>query len=160
MFFFVPGPLSQGAAAGQHLGAASAVPSLMPGAAAPQESVQKNPNLKIGTSIHVIQKVPKRYQVDGIQRIESDLDSTLTGKCDQDECAVIIWMLTRIDPNFTLSDLRVCYYDDLWDKYKLAAARLKDWGLPRLTVWLQFNLSLCIIPPLTPGPCAAINHAY
>ena len=58
--------------------------------------------------------------------IAKNLDSSLAGKCDADELAIIVWLLTRIRPDFKIADLRCVYYDDVFEKYEMAAARLRD----------------------------------
>ena len=58
--------------------------------------------------------------------IANNLDSTLTGKCDADELAIIVWLLTRIRPDFKIADLRCVYYEDVFEKYEKAASRLRD----------------------------------
>ena len=61
---------------------------------------------KVSGSVSTVHKIPKCHQVDGIQAIEASLDATLSGKCDQDELAVIVWVLTRTKSNFKISELR------------------------------------------------------
>jgi len=62
----------------------------------------------------------------GIEHVDKTLDPTLTGKMDQDELAVTVWMLTHLRPSMKLSDLRVEYYEQLFQRYKQASDRLKD----------------------------------
>jgi len=81
---------------------------------------------KISTSVGTVLKVPKCHQLDAIAMVDPKLDSTLTGKCDADEVCVILWLLTRIRPNFKIPDLRCEYYEQLFEKYKQAADRIKD----------------------------------
>ena len=81
---------------------------------------------KVSGSVSTVHKIPKCHQVDGIQAIEASLDATLSGKCDQDELAVIVWILTRIKPNFKISVLRCGYYEDVSESYKIAAGLVKD----------------------------------
>ena len=90
---------------------------------------------KIHSGVQYVGKIPKCHQVDGILRIDKFLDSTLTGKLDQDEAAVVVWILIRIRPNFRISDLRRTNYEEVHDKYVIAADRLKDnW---ELVSWLR-----------------------
>jgi len=76
--------------------------------------------------VGTIKQLPKCQQVDGIESVEPSLDSTLSGKCDTDELAVIVWLLTRIRPDFRTADLRVEAYEDIFERYKTAATRNKD----------------------------------
>ena len=90
---------------------------------------------KIHSGVQYVGKIPKCHQVDGLLRIDKFLDSTLTGKLDQDEAAVVVWMLTRIRPGFKIADLRCTTYEDVFEKYKCAADRIKDnW---ELVSWLR-----------------------
>ena len=90
-------------------------------------TVQTEPQMyKISTSIQYIYKIPKCHQVDGIHLIVKQLDPTLTGKMDQEEAAVVVWILTRIRPDFRLHDLRCNFYQQLFEKYMHAAERLKE----------------------------------
>ena len=90
-------------------------------------TVQTEPQMyKISTSIQYIYKIPKCHQVDGIHLIVKQLDPTLTGKMDQEEAAVVVWILTGIRPDFKLSDLRCNFYQQLLEKYMHAAERLKE----------------------------------
>jgi len=81
---------------------------------------------KISRSVGTIKQLPKCQQVDGIESVEPSLDSTLSGKCDSDELAVLVWLLTRIRPDFRTADLRVEAYEDIFERYKTAATRNKD----------------------------------
>ena len=54
------------------------------------------------------------------------MDSTLCGKCEPDELAVIPWLLTRVRPDFKLSDLRCGDFEAVVEKIKFAANRLKE----------------------------------
>ena len=87
---------------------------------------QVDMKLNISRSVGTIVKVPKCHQMDAIEQIEPKLDSTLTGKMDYPECAVVIWMLTNIRPDFKVCDMRCDFYEELFSKYKNAAARIKD----------------------------------
>ena len=91
-----------------------------------KEKTGQGEKTKISKSISTIHKVPKCHNVDGVGHIAKNLDSTLTGKCDADELAIIVWLLTRIRPDFKISDLRCIYYEDIFEKYEMAAARLRD----------------------------------
>ena len=51
---------------------------------------------KIANSVSTIHKIPKCHNVDGVGLIAKNLDSTLTGKCDADELAIIVWLLTFV----------------------------------------------------------------
>ena len=73
-----------------------------------------------------IYKIPKHVQMDGIALIDARLDPTLTGKMEQEEIAISIWMLTKIRPNFRIVDLRCEVVDRLVDLYKTASQREKD----------------------------------
>jgi len=95
----------------------------------PPEDQQPGPEgmkLKISRSVGTILKVPKCHQGTGMEKIDAKLDSTLTGKMDNEEGAVVIWILTRIKPDFKIADLRCEYYEELWGKYQHAAERIKD----------------------------------
>ena len=81
---------------------------------------------KISRSVGTVHKVPKCHQVDGIEHMDKKLDSTLTGEMDSDESAVVVWLLSRLKPDFKLTDLRCEYYEELYLKYKHAAERVKD----------------------------------
>ena len=59
---------------------------------------------KIANSVSTIHKIPKCHNVDGVGLIAKNLDATLTGKCDADELAIIVWLLTRIRPDFKIAD--------------------------------------------------------
>ena len=96
----------------------------------------------ISRSVGCVLKVPKCHQADGVEQIDAKLDSTLTGKLDQEELAVVIWILTQIRPDMKLTDLRCEYYEELFLKFIYAANRIKD----RIT-----NLSKLFVPSL--------NHA-
>ena len=64
--------------------------------------------------------------LDAVEHFDKRLDPTITGKCDQDELCVVVWMFTRIKPNFSIADLKAVSWKDLWQKYENAALRLKD----------------------------------
>ena len=101
-------------------------PAMAPAMApTPQTEETKSQKKIISRSVATVQKIPKCHQVDGVTAIEASLDSTLSGKCDQDELAVMVWILTRIKPNFKISDLRCEYYEDIYELYKSAASRLR-----------------------------------
>ena len=95
---------------------------------------------RISKSVSTIQKVPKCHQVDGIQHVDASIDSTLSGKCDQDELAVIVWLLTRIKPDFKVSDLRCDYYEQIFEKYQCAGKRIKERREFIFLHWLTHNL--------------------
>ena len=74
-----------------------------------------------------INKVPKAYLIDAVDEVSAQvLDATLTGNCDQDELAVILWLLGRVQPKMKISDLRCEYYDEVSDRFKRAAKRVRD----------------------------------
>ena len=61
---------------------------------------------KISNSVHCVSKIPRRHHVDGLAVIDQRLDSSLTGKLDKVELSVVSWMLTKVRPNFLLTELR------------------------------------------------------
>ena len=80
----------------------------------------------ISTSVSVLFKMPKNQQIDAITRVCSELDSTLTGKLDMAMLSVVVWLISDLTPNCTLSGLRITYYEDLHSKYAKSVARKKD----------------------------------
>lgn len=98
-----------------------------PDAGTPEDVLKKRTWHPISTSISCVLKVPKSQQIDGIVSIAPSLDSTLTGQCESDVLAVLVFMLTGIKANFPLSQLRVTYYEELWEKYAVAAKRTEEW---------------------------------
>ena len=109
-----------------------------PDAGTPEDVLKKRTWHPISTSISCVLKVPKSQQIDGIVSIAPSLDSTLTGQCESDVLAVLVFMLTGIKANFPLSQLRVTYYEELWEKYAVAAKRTEEW------YWSSESGSLCI----------------
>ena len=85
----------------------------------------ERPKQKIASGVGCVLLIPKCHQVDGIAAIAESLGSTLTGKLDQEELAVVIWILTRIRPDFRISELRCEHFEEVHEKYKQAALRLK-----------------------------------
>jgi hypothetical protein len=82
---------------------------------------------RISTSVGYISKIPKTHLVDGIASVEASIDSTLTGHMEAQVLCVIIWLLTRIQPDFQICSLRVGTYEDVCAKFVTASERTKDW---------------------------------
>ena len=82
---------------------------------------------KVTTAGLPINKLPKVRLSEGIEFLEETLDSTLTAhsSCDQDMCAIIVWLLTRIRPNLMITDLRCERYIDLYLRFRAASNRFK-----------------------------------
>ena len=108
------------------MGAPALAPSATPYGAPPATTADGKKLTQISASVSCVGKIPRCHQLDGINVIDPNLDSTLCGKCEQDELAVIVWMLTGIRPDFKLTDLRCGDYEAIADKYKFAANRLKE----------------------------------
>ena len=109
-------------------GMASTFPGVFPDVAAGTPAVAAGmPGTKISTSVSMLKKIPKMHQVDGIQQLDSRLDSTLTGALDQEELSVIVWLLTHMKPDFKMHDLRCDTYEEIFaNKLMGAAQRVKD----------------------------------
>ena len=57
----------------------------------------------IAKNVLVISKIPKCHQLDGIAAVDPSLDATLCGKWNKEELCVVVWLLTRITPNFKIT---------------------------------------------------------
>ena len=80
----------------------------------------------VSKSVSYILKLPKCHFVDCFQLIDTRLDPTLTGKLEQDEAALVLWILTRVRPNFKVWDLRCSTYEEIFVCLQAAAQREKD----------------------------------
>ena len=109
-------------------GMASTFPGAFPAFDAGTPAVAAGtPGTKISSSVSMLKKIPKMHQVDGIQQLDSRLDSTLTGALDQEELSVIVWILTHVRPDFKMHDLRCVTYEEIYSqKFMVAAQRVKD----------------------------------
>jgi len=81
------------------------------------ESMKTSERVKVSSSVGTVVKIPKAWQVKGIEALHEMLDCTLLGKFDQNILAIVLWLLTDIKPNFKMADLMVAYYDELGAKY-------------------------------------------
>ena len=103
---------------------------MSPPPSAQAQTDQTPEKTRVGNSIHSVMNVPKIYQIDAISKgIDATVDSTLTGNCDSEELAIIVWILTRINPQMNLGCLRVNFYEELHDCYRTGMERQKDRGL-------------------------------
>ena len=72
-------------------------------------------NIPIAKNVLAICKIPKCQQLDGIAAVDPSLDATLCGKWNNQELCVVVWLLTRITPNFKITDLRCRTYQETAD---------------------------------------------
>ena len=108
----------------------AAVPAAAAGASDAEGSdgsPSKRKRTKVTTASIAITKIPKIQLLDAVEVVSSKvLDATLTGNCDQDSLAVILWMLNRMLPTMKVTDLRCEYYDEVFISFKKAADRVKE----------------------------------
>ncbi len=90
------------------------------------ESPKKKQPIKITTASITLGQIPKCHQVDALEVVCTKLDATRSGTCEQDELAVIHWMLNRLRPDMKVGDLRCGDYDQVAEKFKLATERVRE----------------------------------
>ena len=71
-------------------------------------------------------KFPKMYALEALQYFDERLDQTLTGNCDQEEIAIMIWLLTGIKPLHPCSNLGCKTWQQLYRSLDKGQQRKKD----------------------------------
>ena len=101
--------------------------------------------------------------LDGIALIYERLDPSFTGKMDAAELPVLVWIITKIRPNFRIADFRCEYFESVREKYLVAASRLKENSpefqpskkAPQLPSGLRIGAQA---QPLQQGPCMPSHY--
>ena len=79
-----------------------------------------------GRSAPVPLKFPRRQGMACLKFLDERFDPTLTGNSNQDEIAIIIWLLTGMRPLYPCNDLGCKYWDELFAAIAKGQARKKD----------------------------------
>lgn len=91
------------------------------------ETLTKEKREKILAPLSPINKVAKAHLIDTVDVVSANiLDATLTGHCDQDELAVILWILNGVHPSMKICDLRCDNAGEMIDSMKRAAYRKQE----------------------------------
>ena len=61
-----------------------------------------------------------------LEAIENEFDATVTSDLSSGSLTKMVWLLTRIKPNVTLSSLRVNYYFEMNAKFRQKYLKLVD----------------------------------
>ena len=61
-----------------------------------------------------------------LEAIENEFDATVTSDLNSGSLNKMVWLLTRIKPNVTLSSLRVNYYFEMNAKFRQKYLKLVD----------------------------------
>ena len=79
-----------------------------------------------GRSTPVPLKFPRKFGIALLKFLDERFDPTLTGNSNQEEIAIIIWLLTGMRPLYPCNDLGCKYWEDLFEAIAKGQARKKD----------------------------------
>ena len=71
-------------------------------------------------------KFPRVYALEALQHFDERFDQTLTGNCDQEETAIMIWLLTGIKPLHPCSNFKCKTWEQLYRSLDKGQQRKKD----------------------------------
>ena len=77
-------------------------------------------------AVPIILKWPKTHAMKCLKHLDGRFEPTMTGICDSEEIAILIWCITSIKPNFKCSDLNPKYWEELFDDIGKGQQRKKD----------------------------------
>ena len=99
--------------------------------------MNRDKNLHRGATL--LYKIPKVRLQQCAEAACKKLDSTLTAKCDNNDLARLIWLVTGTPPNIKISWLRAKTYKQVSQKMKKAGKRVKQLNVER---WDKLVLEL------------------
>ena len=81
---------------------------------------------KINGSSLPLYKAPKLRLAEALEKaVDKTFDAVLCSDLDQSSLAILGWCFHRIKPSLSPTDLRVAYWEDLYDAMRIASERYK-----------------------------------
>ena len=71
-------------------------------------------------------KFPKVWALAALKYFDERFDQTLTGNCDQEELAIMIWLITNVKPLYSCSNLGCTTWQQLFAALEKGQQRKKD----------------------------------
>ena len=93
-----------------------------------------------------IHKMPKLRLMEGIEFAEPQLDATLIAGLAQPLLGMILWEVTRLNPNTKITELRCSTYLELYQRFRCAAARHKNASEQTAKRYIEGFLSATSLP--------------
>ena len=111
------------------------------------------PDIAISTSVTYIFQIPLARAQEIIENIHEDFDSLITGTPEWTVAPLmrLVWLLTEVQPNQSITATRCTYYGELLEKLCSQASRRQE--------QLSHNRYRQLILSLTPLTIEKVNHA-
>ena len=71
-------------------------------------------------------KIPKMWALAAFKYFDERFDQTLTGNCDSEELAIMIWLMTNVKPLYSCANLACTTWEQLFAKLETGQQRKKD----------------------------------
>ena len=118
-----------------------------------RRAISLKPDTVISSSITYLFQLPLARAQEIIENIHEDFDSVITGTPEWTVAPLmrLLWLLTEVQPNQSISSTRCTYYSELMDKLCSQAIRRQE--------QLSQNRYQQLILSLTPLTVEKVNHA-